>query len=184
MSFPRVSDEWPVRNDGVPLRLASTEYDARAVLSSRHARPLSLGTVEPSHLTDLQKVKVLADPNRAADHVRSPLYAIGTSWLTTARAVMAIPLPRAIDKVPPAPVPVGLGSDPLRVRVSAGRGSAPTPARSPVEAALCCWLPWLVSGVGEATKAGFIGNGWCVMTDQSGDKAFLVWKCGPLDGCG
>jgi hypothetical protein len=168
MSFPRVSDEWPVRNDGVPLRLASIEYDARAVLSN---------------LTDLQKRKVLADPNRATDHVRSPLYAIGTSWLTTARAVMAIPLPRAIDAVPP-PRPGRPGSDPLRVRVSAGRGSAPTPARSPVEAALCCWLPWLVSGVGEATKAGFIGNGRCVMTDQSGDKALLVWKCGPLDGCG
>ena len=38
--------------------------------------------------------------------------------------------------------------------------------------------------IGEVTKAGFTGNGWCVMTDQSGDKAFLVWKCGPLDGGG
>ncbi len=38
--------------------------------------------------------------------------------------------------------------------------------------------------IGEITKAGFSGNGWCVVTDASGDKAYNVWKCGPLPGGG
>ncbi len=38
--------------------------------------------------------------------------------------------------------------------------------------------------VGEITKAGFTGNGYCVMTDASGDKALAVFKCGPREGGG
>jgi hypothetical protein len=30
---------------------------------------------------------------------------------------------------------------------------------------------------GVITKAGFAGNGTCVLTDTDGDKAFLAWNC-------
>ena len=37
---------------------------------------------------------------------------------------------------------------------------------------------------GVITKAGFTGNGTCVLTDTDGDKAFLDWNCTPRSGGG
>jgi len=37
---------------------------------------------------------------------------------------------------------------------------------------------------GVITKEGFTGNGTCVLTDNDGHKAFLVWDCKPRAGGG
>src|SRR5580700_4552901 len=66
--FSGVSDERPLRDDGIALRLTGVQDDACAFIAGdepQQADALPLGTIEPTHLTDREICCVCADPSRA-----------------------------------------------------------------------------------------------------------------------